>query len=339
MRGKPTQGYINHIALVLDASSSMGRHSRDLVRVADAQIGYLAQRSRDLDQETRITVYVFADTVQCVIYDKDVLRMPSIAEYYRPHGMTALMDASLLALDDLALTPEKYGDHAFLIYVLTDGAENASHRPDRHDLAYRLAGLPDHWTVAALVPDATGMHEAKRFGFPGQNVAVWDATSTRGVEEAGRVIRDATDRFMTGRAQGVRGSRSLFSTGADAVNAATVRSSLTPLAADRYMLVPVTRETPIKEWVEDDCGLTYRIGSAYYQLNKTENIQPGKKIAVVEKRTGLVYAGSEARGLIGLPDIQVRVKPDRNPEYDVYVQSTSVNRKLLPGTKLLVMTR
>jgi hypothetical protein len=69
-----SQNYINHVALVLDASSSMSHLSRKVVDVADQQIAYLARRSRELDQETRVTVYVFADKVECVIYDKDVLR-------------------------------------------------------------------------------------------------------------------------------------------------------------------------------------------------------------------------------------------------------------------------
>jgi len=35
--------------------------------------------------------------------------------------------------------------------------------------------------------------------------------------------------------------------------------------------------------------------------------------------------------------MDVRVRPDYNPLYDVFVQSTSTNRKLLRGTKLLLL--
>lgn len=90
-----SQNYINHVALVLDASSSMRRLSHKVVEVADQQIAYLARRSQELDQETRVTVYVFADQVECVIYDKDVLRMPSLKQMYRVGGMTALLAATL----------------------------------------------------------------------------------------------------------------------------------------------------------------------------------------------------------------------------------------------------
>lgn len=244
--GTAKQNYVNHIAIVLDASSSMTHLASQVVTVADEQIKHLAKRSQELNQETRITVYVFADKAECVIYDKDVLRMPSLSKHYGAYGNTALIDATLLAIEDLSLTPQKYGDHAFLLFVLTDGEENRSrNRPDA--LSSKINGLPAHWTVAALVPNATGKHEAKRFGFLPDNVAVWDATSKRGLEEAGRVVRDATESFMTGRAIGVRGSRSVFSTGADAVNKDTIAAAgLTPMAFNQYKLVPVPKECDIK---------------------------------------------------------------------------------------------
>jgi hypothetical protein len=56
------ENYINHVALVLDASSSMSSHRSTVVKVADEQIKHLARRSTELDQETRVTVYAFADT-------------------------------------------------------------------------------------------------------------------------------------------------------------------------------------------------------------------------------------------------------------------------------------
>lgn len=329
------QNYINHIALVLDASASMSPHARELVRVADAQIAYLARRSQELDQETRVSVYTFSSIVQCLVFDKDVLRLPSIASLYRTGGRTALIDAAIQSQVDLETTSQIYGDHSFLTFVLTDGQENESRRT-AGALASRLRSLPENWTVAVLVPNMLGKHEAKQFGFPVDNIAVWDATTTRGVVEVGETIRSATDSFMTGRARGVRGTRSIFSTGVDAVNEQTVRSTLSYLGYDDFKLLSVDQAAPIREWVHSK-GLDYIIGKAYYQLTKTESIQSQKAVAVLEKSTGRVYAGAAARDLIGLPQMEVRVKPQDNPKYDVFVQSTSVNRKLVPGTRLLIL--
>jgi hypothetical protein len=204
-------------------------------------------------------------------------------------------------------------------------------------LRNKLTGLSENWTVACLVPDQLGKHEAKGFGFSPDNVAVWNATAAGGIDEVGATIRDATDNFMQARSQGVRGTRSLFSTGLEAVNSATVRSALTPLQSNVFDIIPVHQDSPIREYVYSR-GLDYKIGNGFYQLTKREKIQSQKKIAIREKSTGQVYWGDAARDLLGLPRNQeVSVKPDINPEYDVFVQSTSVNRKLIRNTDLLVM--
>lgn len=338
---KSKQNYINHVVLALDASSSMYNHRNELIKVADGQIAYLAQRSRELDQETRVTVYTFSNKVECVVYDKDVLRLPSIREYYSPSGITALVDATRLSIDDLMMTPQKYGDHAFLIFVLTDGIENASKFRDGLDV--KIQSLPDNWTVASLVPDQRGKYEAKKFGFPADNIAIWDANSAQGVQEVGETIRRATDDFMQARAQGVRGTRSMFSTGAEAVNDQTIQQAgLIPIPPHSYMLIPVTYDSPIREFVQHN-GLTFVLGNGYYQLSKRETIQPQKNIVVVERGTdrnsyGKIYGGREARHLIGLPDdVSVQVTPNYNPDYHIFVQSTALNRKLIAGTHVLVM--
>src|SRR3712207_9155517 len=65
--------------------------------------------------------------------------------------------------------------------------------------------------------------------------SIWDATSTQGLEEAGQVIRQATENFMVGRTRGIRGSRAVFSTGADAVNENTIKAAgLTPVDPSQY---------------------------------------------------------------------------------------------------------
>jgi hypothetical protein len=292
-------------------------------------------------------VYVFADKVECVIYDKDVLRMPSLKQLYRTGGMTALLAAALKSQSELAQTAQLYGDHSFLTFVLTDGQENASHRcpdapaRDPRQLVQAVAEMirtqQDNWTLAVLVPDQMGKREAMQCGFPKDNIAIWDATSTQGLEEAGQVIRQATENFMMGRTQGIRGSRAVFSTGADAVNEDTIKAAgLTPADPSKYQLIPVARDAAIREWVIE-CGHTYTTGGAYYELSKSEKIQAGKQIAVLEKKTDRVYTGPQARALLGLPNTEVRVKPDHNDHFTIFVQSTSVNRKLVANTRLLLM--
>lgn len=330
------QNYINHIVLVLDESSSMTYRAKDLIKVADSQIAYLAKRSQELNQETRITVYSFAGagTVKCLIYDMDVLRVPSIEGMYKPHGSTALIDATVLALNDLALTPEKYGEHAFLIYVLTDGEENSSHCSPSH-LESKISYLPDHWTVAVFVPHQTAKFEAKKFGFPSDNIAIWDTTRNDSLSEVGEIIRKTSDTFMQNRAKGIRGSKSLFSL--KTISIEDIHRTLTAISPMAYSLRDVLFDTTTKDFCIDNFGY-YTNGQVYYQLMKPEDIQDYKGICVVHNNK--VYSGSSIRSMLGLPSHTVRVDPEdsKYTGYTIYVQSTAPNRKLLRGTKVLIMT-
>lgn len=333
------QTLVNHVALVLDASSSMIKRADELIKVADSNVEFLAQLSQDLNQETRVSVYSFADKVENLIYDKDVLRLPSIKELYSPYGWTALRDAALKSQDDLSKTLELYDDHAYLIYILTDGLENAS-KHSISELSNKLASLPDNWTVAVLVPDINGKIAAQRYGFPKDNIAIWDTRTTEGLIDVGNTIRDTSKSFMTARATGVRGTKSLFSMGSDTLNEQTVAANLTPLDTNSYMLIPVVIPKDAKVEIRDfvtGLGRKFEVGKAFYQLSKSEKVQPTKKIVVQNKKTKLVYSGPTARQLVNLPDKETRAKPQDNPEFNVFIQSQSYNRHVTTGTQLLLI--
>ena len=198
------QNHINHVVFVIDSSGSMVGLSDEVVKVFDSQIQHLAMRSKELNQETRVSVYFFNSSVSCLIYDIDCLRLPSLAKHYRANGNTALIDGTLKAIDDLEKTATLYGDHAFLTFLLTDGQENSS-RNSASTLTNKINNLPENWTLGVLVPDQLGVHEAKKFGFPTSNIQVW-STTNEGVREVGEVLRRVTDSYMTARASGIRGT-------------------------------------------------------------------------------------------------------------------------------------
>lgn len=346
------QNYINHIALVLDGSSSMQPHAASLIKVSDELIAFLAKRSTQLDQETRVTVYVFKDDTECLVYEKDVLRLPSISTLYEAQGNTALIKSVIDAIDDLAMQPEKYGEHSFLLYVLTDGEENVSHyhnKPgrtfDARTLAAKMAALPDHWTPAIMVPNSKGRLLARDFGFPVGNVEVWDTTSQQGLEEAIKTVQTSADAYMTTRSQtGMRGTKNLFAMNTAAATASTVKTlGVKPLERGKYVIIPPPSEdkTQIIDMVVKN-GLAFRLGMNYYELRKPEKIQADKKIALVRKqRKGVtdadVFVGYEVRDFLGLPDHEVRVGPQSSPDYDIFVQSNSNNRHMNKDMRLLVL--
>lgn len=329
--------YINHIAMVLDGSGSMSSLKNQVIQIADQQIEYLAQRSKETDQETRVSLYVFEgeNAIHCHVYDKDVLRLPSLNGLYRTVGNTPLVAATLKAIDDLSKTATLYGEHSFLVYVLTDG-ENNVRTPAPAVLQKRIEQLPDEWTLACFVPNQLGKREAQSFGFPKDNIAIWD-TNAKGIAEVGETIRKTTDAYFTMRSTGVRGTRNLFSLNTAALNKSTVARQLNRLGPGQFRMFPVKKDGRVDEFVEKQTKRAYRLGEAYYQLTVPVKVQVQKQIALFNKKEHAVYTGADARHLLGLPDCEVKVNPAATPDFEIFIQSTSMNRKLLAGTNLLLL--
>lgn len=336
---KKTANYINHIALVLDASGSMDHLRASVIRVADEQIRNLAEQSKKMDQETRVSVYTFdyPHNIQCVIFDKDVLRLPSIAGFYSPEGATALRDAVGKSIEDLQKTATMYGDHSFLLYVITDGLENRSAKYSEAALLAVIKKLDDNWTFGAFVPDSFGEKAMNALGFPVGNIVTWEATE-KGLKDVGLKIQNTSASYMSMRSTGVRGTRNLFNMDAQGITSKDVKN-LKALTPGQFRMIAVQDDEPIAEFVERKLRRQYRLGEAFYQLTKPETIQPQKQLALYKRKGHTVYTGQDARQLLNLPDYEVKVAPSQGGEYEIFVQSTSVNRKLIGGTNLLVLSQ
>lgn len=112
--------------------------------------------------------------------------------------------------------------------------------------------------------------------------------------------------------------------------------NLVPVDPSRFQRLHVDAATDIKSFVQST-GATFRLGKGFYQLTKREEIQPRKEVVLVDKSTGDMFSGKQARELIHVPyGERGKIGPDDVPsQYDAYVQSTSVNRKLMPRTMFL----
>lgn len=359
------QKKINHVALVVDGSSSIEdyRLTKPIMDVLDGQVAWLAQLSQDTGQETRVSIYIFNETrVTCVAFDTDVLRLPSLRGHYRPYGGTPMLSGTMQAIRDLEQTCRLYGDHGFLVFVLTDGEENTSFRStpqvNASDMASKLRNLGPEWTVGILVPNFQGKLRVQNFGFDAGNIAIW-STDAAGVAEVGAEIKTATSSYFTARASGIQGTKTLF---ANNVTADQVKATgMKPVDPANFFIVPValatssqleyvipkksiTKAKPngvkhveIKPFVEET-GHTYLVGQAFYELVKSEKYDPQKKVALINRKTKEVYTGDAAKALIGLTGVSTRVRPQpvKGGEFDIFVQSTSVNRHLPLGSRVLL---
>lgn len=230
---------------------------------------------------------------------------------------------------------DNYG--SFLIMVITDGQENASRHWTGRSLAARIRELQatDRWTFTFRVPQGY-KRDLINFGIPEGNILEWEQTKD-GLENATRATTQAVSNYFTGVSRGIASSKTFY-TDLSKITSSEVKSTLVDITKD-FKLLHVNPSDPviIKDFLIKK-NHAYRVGSVFYQLTKTEDrVQEYKEIVIRDKKKGRYYGGRNARDLLGLPYFgMIRLVPDDHTKYDIFIQSTSYNRKLVPGTTVLV---
>jgi hypothetical protein len=182
-------------------------------------------------------------------------------------------------------------------------------------------------------------HNLTQFGIPGDNILEWEQTE-RGVEESSQVTRSAfTNYYGARRTKGISSTQAFF-TNMSGVAPKTVREEMKNITSE-VTFWPVKSPMVIRTFVEKKLGHGMELGTAFYQLTKTEReVQDYKLIAVRTKRTQAVYIGHEARELLSLPTSgTIKLVPGNHGDFDIFIQSTSNNRKLVPKTEVLFWPR
>lgn len=337
---------ISYIGFARDHSGSMSNIAKAAARDYNATTTSVRDASIATNQRTIVSVvelgYGNTSDVRHVVKRDEIASLKPIleSEYSaRGHG-TPLWDAVGALIEDFESVPE-YNDPtvAFLVMVTTDGGENASRRWNERTIRAKMEELQktDRWTFVFRCP-RSDVSILRRQGIPEGNILPWDQTS-KGVEVAAAATSAAIGDYMTSRSLGVTSTKKFYANLAD-VTTADVKAVLTDISRE-VKLIPVAPhedEVAIRTFVENHLGGDKMLkGGAFYPLTKTEpKVQDYKLIAIRDKTSGAVYAGPAARQMLGLPTYgDVRLAPDNLGQFEVYIQSTSVNRKVAAGTTLL----
>ena len=152
-------------------------------------------------------------------------------------------------------------------------------------------------------------------------------THVRAVESGGR---------MTG------GMARVYSTllGYEIGDSGAEAAGAVPVDPSRFIVFKVTKDEDIRAFVKRK-RKSFRKGCGFYQFTKTVKVQDHKEIILLEEETGDLFGGRESRRILGFPEYgTIEVNPKRcaalqDGRYTAFVQSTSVNRKLIGGTKFL----
>lgn len=154
------------------------------------------------------------------------------------------------------------------------------------------------------------------------------------LQNAGRLNRSMGDNFARMGAQGIKTVSNVAAIGTG------LPTGLTTVPAGRFQIMQVDVDSAIKAFVESQ-GVVFNKGRGFYQLTKAEDVQQYKEVILQDPVTGDFYMGGDARNILGLSPQTTsggtteRLRAADASRYRVFVQSTSVNRKLIGGTKFL----
>lgn len=323
---------VNRIAFVIDDSGSMKGLESSLFRSFEQNVNEITAQARKTKQRTAVSLYLLnkGQRYSCkTVGEVELLSHKN----YSATGGTPLYYTITQVLSDL----ERLGSNADedvsnLVIVLTDGFDTDGGLDRCADTIRRLQST-DRFTITASVPNGSKQMIVQNLGIPSGNVQEWNQT------DAGMSVQSVATTKGVGAFYGARtaGFTSVdsFYTDLSGVKASTVKKQLTDLTNDVRVL-KVEKEGKIREFVESKTKQPMLRGAAFYQLTKTEKkVQKGKQILVMEKNKTAIYGGPEARDLLGLPDTDVKVVPGNHANFDIFVQSTSTNRMLVRGTRVL----
>ena len=328
----------NYIVFVSDHSGSMGIIAEAARVDYNETIGSIKEVSFTENQDTIVSVVECGGNVSTTILNSSINTLKPLSSY-RASGGTPLFDSVERAISICESVPDfNDPDVSFLIYVTTDGAET-ERRSYGPTLGKRVKDrqMSDRWTFAFRVPRGHAADLA-RLGIPEGNIMEWDQ-SARGMAQAQAQSQEAFKSFFAGRTAGIRGTTSFYASLKD-VTSADVQAVLEDISSkvQLYYVAGHEHEIQIRNFVEKyRAGLPLKKGAAFYQLTKSEDkVQGTKKIVIRDKTNGKIYYGDAARQMLGLPQYSdIRLKPADLGNFDVFIQSTSVNRKVQAGSNIL----
>jgi hypothetical protein len=323
---------------VLDRSGSMRPLMRHALRAVNDNVAAIAA-SAGQDQDVTVSFMSFSDVPTLHFAHTTLANFQPLTDL-QADGSTALFDATGAAIQTLLALPVGTDeDVSFLVNVVTDGEENASTKFQAPALKalMRQVQATDRWTLTFLLPEGHAGGFVASFGIPDGNVMEWAQTAS-GVSAYAAASNAALKAYFVQRAQGA-GSAAAFYADASKLRADHVRAQLQDITAN-VDVVHVAQDAPIKKAVEA-AGLVFAKGTAFYELvahkKVADKVQGYKHILVASKLDGKIYAGAEARQMLGLPAHATDVRPGTNGDFDLFVQSTSVNRKVQAGTRVICL--
>ena len=337
-----------NIVLIRDHTASMSRIAHAAMKDFNNLIEEIKNSAIASGIETRISIVNcgIAETsggyspfnrntslVSVAERDVGINEIRPLFSYPCPGGNTPLRDAIGRAIE-VAEGLSNHQSIPTLLMGITDGEENSSRHWSVATIANQIKTLTatDMWTFAFRCPRGYTSNLVS-LGIPYNNILEWDQTE-RGMAAATVETASAMRNYYTSRSAG-QTTTDRFYVNVNDLRVKDIKDvNLTDISHRVTFHSVGTKVIQIRPLVES-FGLNYDMGNWYYELTKTETLQASKRIIIRNKNTRKVYTGQEARDLLNLPygqDVKIVPQDINSTNYQIFVQSTSVNRNLMPNT-------
>jgi len=189
-----------YVGLLLDESGSMISMKKYAIDTYNEQLQTLKKNSTD--QEIVIYTANFSDKVRFLNEGKEATICSEMTEAsYEPSGGTALNDAVGMLIDKIKTNADINDPNvSVLVFVVTDGAENASKEYSTKNIADKIKELTDtkRWTFTYLGANVDVEKMANYYNIPLGNVKAYEY-SKKGFASATHSVTRGTERFFQSR--------------------------------------------------------------------------------------------------------------------------------------------
>lgn len=330
----------NYVGITRDHSASMRGMESAAMRDFNQNIEAIRSGSKVGDIDTVVSVVLCGVGRGAFVVDETTISsvnaLKPLNRYVADGHGTPLYDSIGKLIEDFERLPDASNPEvSFIVMVITDGRENRSTRWTASRLNAKIRELQgtDRWTFVFRVPVGYKHDLTFRLGLHDGNVQEWDTTAA-GLEQVSAVTASAVGSYYKDLASGKK-STSRFFANLNEIKPSEIKAVLEDIS-DQIVIFKTAQDAQIRDLVEEKIG-TYQKGTAFYELKKTEKVQAYKEIVIKHRKSGKSYSGDAARQVLGLPvGSEIKLAPGQTGQYDVFIQSTSVNRKIPANGRVMV---
>lgn len=204
----PTSTGLTHISFCIDVSYSMRWILKKTTEVLNYYIQQIVENDKKYGQKSTVGIVKFSSKVEVFRKNSPVDCNTKISKF-EPENNTALYGGIYKSIEQLEnISSDK---DSCLVYILTDGMENATSYNIREKCINKIKNLSldKKWTFVFLVPDATSVGYISNYGISQANIQIWTNTE-EGLDKVEEITTNGLNNYYILRSSGVQSTKNFF---------------------------------------------------------------------------------------------------------------------------------